>query len=384
MNKSKHLKRKPASRFSFSQKLCLFILVVTIGIITWSTYEMAQSRVSASIQVANDSLDLTEDEQALADQIDQLLQKNDYVGSVYIRKNGRVILEKGYGYANEEAQQPNTLSLYYQIGSIQKAMTALLILKQVDLGKLSLDTKLAKFYPQINGSNKITIKDLLYMRSGLKKTASPTVPMNDQEVIQFALDHLEYTNDQSYKYEPLNFTLLTGILMKLTHQPYEKLVYDQIITPLQLKQTTFYDQVKNTSEHAVSYQMSPDDDYHQALTESETDIRNELGTGNISMSVYDLNEFFTKVLKGKLIPQDLLFSLWGKNLSGRPYNGGVYSGRDTIFAQGNINRFHAVLAMKKDTSDAVVLESNIQADKKYKTTATDLRDQIYKLMGNDE
>ena len=136
--------------------------------------------------------------------------------------------------------------------------------------------------------------------------------MNDQEVIQFALDHLEYTNDQSYKYEPLNFTLLTGILMKLTHQPYEKLVYDQIITPLQLKQTTFYDQVKNTSEHAVSYQMSPDDDYHQALTESETDIRNELGTGNISMSVYDLNEFFYKSIKRAIDSKRFTFFSLGK------------------------------------------------------------------------
>lgn len=75
MNTRKHLRRKQASHFSFSQKICLFILVVTIGIITWATYEMAQSRVSASIQVANDSLDLTKDEQVLADQIDQLLQK---------------------------------------------------------------------------------------------------------------------------------------------------------------------------------------------------------------------------------------------------------------------------------------------------------------------
>ncbi|MBO1300387.1 MULTISPECIES: serine hydrolase domain-containing protein [unclassified Enterococcus] len=384
MKKRKHVERKRTTLFSFPQKICLFVLVITIGIISWTVYEKIQAKVSATIQVTNDSLDLTDNEQALADQIDQLLQKNKYVGSVYIRKNDRVILEKGYGYANEEAQQPNTPSLYYQIGSIQKAMTALLILKQVNSGKLSLDTKLAEFYPQINGSKKITIKDLLYMRSGLKRTASPTVPMNDQEVIQFALDHLEYTNDQTYKYEPLNFTLLTGILIKLTHQPYEKLIYDELITPLQLKQTSFYDQVKNTSEHAVSYQMSPDDDYHQALTESETDIRNELGTGNISMSVYDLNEFFTKVLKGKLIPKDLLFSLWGENSSGRPYNGGVYSAKDTIFAQGNINRFHAVLAMTKDTSDAVVMESNIQADKKYKTTATELRDQICKLMGNNE
>ena len=37
---------------------------------------------------------LTPDEQMLASKIDQLLQKSDYIGSIYVRKNNRVLLEK--------------------------------------------------------------------------------------------------------------------------------------------------------------------------------------------------------------------------------------------------------------------------------------------------
>lgn len=85
----------------------------------------------------------------LASKIDQLLQKSDYIGSIYVRKNNRVLLEKGYGYANLRVKESNSPSIYYQIGSIQKAMTALLILKQIQAGKLTFDTKLAEFYPQI-------------------------------------------------------------------------------------------------------------------------------------------------------------------------------------------------------------------------------------------
>ncbi|MCP6307856.1 beta-lactamase family protein, partial [Klebsiella pneumoniae] len=91
----------------------------------------------------------------------------------------------------------------------QKALTTLLILKQVERGHLSLDTKLAQFYPQIAGSQQITIRDLLYMRSGLHRTASPTIPMTDEEVVQFAIQHLKFTDYQTSHYDSLNFTILT-------------------------------------------------------------------------------------------------------------------------------------------------------------------------------
>ncbi len=349
-------------------------------ILGWHLYNNEHSQTIAHAQSSQKKLILTTDEQQLVEKIDQLLRKNDYIGSILVKKNNRIIMEKGYGYANKLTQQPNDPSLYYQIGSIQKALTTLLILKQVERGHLSLDTKLAQFYPQIAGSQRITIRDLLYMRSGLHRTASPTIPMTDEEIVQFALQHLKFTDYQTYHYEPLNFTILTGILIKLTNQPYEKLVTDDIIEPLGLQHTKFYDQVKNSSNHALSYQMSKEDDYFKPLTESETEIHNELGTGNISMSVYDLNTLFTQVLSGKLVSKDVLFSLWRENAKGHPYSGGVYCGNDYILAQGNINRYHSVVAIKRNLTDTVVMESNVQADKKIKLSANDLRNQIYDLL----
>ena len=343
MSKGKHRKKQKIS-ISFLVILLLSVSFFSTGIIIGGQLTKTPQSQTYKTEPAQLTSNLTPDEQRLASKIDQLLQKSDY------------------------------------IGSIQKAMTALLILKQIQAGKLTFDTKLAEFYPQIPGGQQITIKNMLYMRSGLHRTASPDKPMSDSEIIQFALHHLKLTDYDTYHYEPLNYTLLTGILIKLTNQPYETLLKKEIIRPLHLEHTDFYDNVKNSPQHAVSYQMSATDDYSKALIEPETDIRNELGTGNISMSVYDLNKFFTSVLSGGIIPKELLFSLWQNNGDKHPYSGGVYSGNDYILAQGNINRFHAVVAMKKDTKDAIVMESNIQSDKNIKLPATDLRNQIYELM----
>ena len=373
MSKGKHRKKQKIS-ISFLVILLLSVSFFSTGIIIGGQLTKPPQSQTYKAEPTQLTSNLTPDEQMLASKIDQLLQKSDYIGSIYVRKNNRVLLEKGYGYANLRVKESNSPSIYYQIGSIQKAMTALLILKQIQTGKLTFDTKLAEFYPQIPGSQQITIKNMLYMRSGLHRTASPDKPMS------FALHHLKLTDYDTYHYEPLNYTLLTGILIKLTNQPYETLLKKEIIRPLHLEHTDFYDNVKNSPQHAVSYQMSATDDYSKALIEPETDIRNELGTGNISMSVYDLNKFFTSVLSGDIIPKELLFSLWQNNGDKHPYSGGVYSGNDYILAQGNINRFHAVAAMKKDTKDAIVMESNIQSDKNIKLPATDLRNQIYELM----
>lgn len=346
MSKGKHRKKQKIS-ISFLVILLLSVSFFSTGIIIGGQLTKIPHSQTYKAEPTQLTSNLTPDEQRLASKIDQLLQKSDYIGSIYVRKNNRVLLEKGYGYANLRVKESNSPSIYYQIGSIQKAMTALLILKQIQAGKLTFDTKLAEFYPQIPGSQQITIKNMLYMRSGLHRTASPDKPMSDSEIIQFALHHLKLTDYDTYHYEPLNYTLLTGILIKLTNQPYETLLKKEIIRPLHLEHTDFYDNVKNSPQHAVSYQMSATDDYSKALIEPETDIRNELGTGNISMSVYDLNKFFTSVLSGGIIPKELLFSLWQNNGDKHPYSGGVYSGNDYILAQGNINRFHAVVAMKK-------------------------------------
>lgn len=378
MHTIKHQKKQARKKTIL---LSILTLLLGLGVAT-SWYLLL---LSDTIKPVTDSepttvVKLTDSEEKTVTQMDQFLKKSDYIGTIYVRKNNRIILEKTYGYANKETNQLNSLSLDYQIGSIQKAMTALLILKQIEQKKISFTTPLATFYPQIPGSQTITIHDLLVMRSGLHKTEQPSLPLNDRDIVEFTVEHLKWTDYQTYHYEPLNFTLLAGILMQLTNKSYEELLSESLIQPLQLHHTDFYENVKNSPQHAKSYQMTADDDYWKALDENETAIHNELGTGNISMNTYDLAAFFTKVLSGELISKKLLFSLWQNNQLKNPYSGGVYSGKDYILAQGNINRFHSVVAMTKDTKNAIVMQSNIQSDTKIKPGAVAIRNQLYEML----
>ena len=98
------------------------------------------------------------------------------------------------------------------------------------------------------------------------------------------------------------------------------------------------------------------------------------------MSVYDLNTLFTQALSGKLVSKDVLFSLWHENANGHPYSGGVYSGDNYILSQGNINSFDTATVFRKDSQDAVIMESNVKADKTIKLPITDIRNQIYDLL----
>ena len=100
-----------------------------------------------------------------------------------------------------------------------KNLTTTLILKAIEEGKLTLDTKLATFYPQIQGAEDITISDMLNMTSGLKLSAMPNNIVTDEEIIQFVKQNTIQVNKGKYNYSPVNFVLLAGMLRKCINVP---------------------------------------------------------------------------------------------------------------------------------------------------------------------
>ncbi|HEX5416789.1 MAG TPA: serine hydrolase domain-containing protein, partial [Chloroflexota bacterium] len=104
-------------------------------------------------------------------QIDQLVAKtlaDTGVPSAEIAvvRDGKLVLNKAYGKANEGL--PARPDLPYQIASNSKQFTAMALLLLEDEGKLSLDDKVAKYFPDISGADKITIRELLSHTSGLQ------------------------------------------------------------------------------------------------------------------------------------------------------------------------------------------------------------------------
>jgi CubicO group peptidase (beta-lactamase class C family) len=104
---------------------------------------------------------------AINDYIQPYVRSSNFAGQVLVEKNGRVVFEKAYGFADREHHIANTKATQFHIASMSMQFTAVAILRLVDSGSIKLDQHVADFVPGIEGADKITIRDLLTERSGL-------------------------------------------------------------------------------------------------------------------------------------------------------------------------------------------------------------------------
>jgi|SRR6056297_2452404 len=107
--------------------------------------------------------------------IDAYAELGWFSGSVLVAHGGEPILELSVGMADREAGTPNTRKTRYNLGSIMKHFTAVLVLQQVEAGTLSLDDRLAKFalgFPPETAA-RVTVRHLLHHRWGFPMCSPP-------------------------------------------------------------------------------------------------------------------------------------------------------------------------------------------------------------------
>ena len=96
--------------------------------------------------------------------IDSLLThfqaNNAFSGSVMLQKDGETVYKGEFNkFANGSEK--------YRIGSITKIFTAIITFQLIEEGKLSLDTKLNEYFPDIKNSELITIGNMMNHTSGI-------------------------------------------------------------------------------------------------------------------------------------------------------------------------------------------------------------------------
>jgi CubicO group peptidase (beta-lactamase class C family) len=79
--------------------------------------------------------------------IDSFANAKQFMGDVLVAEDGRVVLNKSYGFANVEWQVPNTAESKFRLGSITKQFTAASILLLEQQGKLNTGDLVKKYMP---------------------------------------------------------------------------------------------------------------------------------------------------------------------------------------------------------------------------------------------
>jgi CubicO group peptidase (beta-lactamase class C family) len=180
---------------------------------------------------------------ALTDKISAELQKSGAPSvSVAVVTDGKLSLAQGFGKADLSTGRASDPSTRYAVGSISKQFTAAIVLLLQEQGKLSLDDRVSKYFPDLTRAGEITIRQLLSHTSGYEDYApqdytipewlKPTTP---QAVLdRWAKKPLNFDPGTRWQYSNTNFVLAGAIAEKASGEGLVDMLKRRIFSPLQM------------------------------------------------------------------------------------------------------------------------------------------------------
>jgi CubicO group peptidase (beta-lactamase class C family) len=181
-----------------------------------------------------------------AARIDEAARSGEFSGVVLIAVEGDVVLEKAVGLARRESATANAPNFRYNIGSITKVFTRVLITQLADEGKLELTDTISSHlpdYPDPEIAAEVTIEHLLTMSSGLGDIFGPRYDATPKNEITELSDYLDLFADQPLKFEPgtsraysnAGYIVLGLIVERLTGMTYAEAVATRVFEPAGMK-----------------------------------------------------------------------------------------------------------------------------------------------------
>ncbi|MDR6919642.1 serine hydrolase domain-containing protein [Chryseobacterium sp. 2987] len=250
--------------------------------------------------------------------IDSSVKEDNFNGSVLLAKNGKTELLTYKGFSNRHYQIPFSDETRFHIFSLTKTFTAALIMQLYDQGKINLDSTISTYYPEYKGeaAKKATIRNLLTYSSGRanKDISTPefihqaydnTIWELDDFINTFLSEKLVNEPGTKFSYNNGDFILLGKIIEKIYHKPFEKVLQEQILTPLKMQNTGFLhhnDIIKNIDE---GYSADESDPFSLHMP-TNTYIDNFYSAGAMYSTPKDLQIFDQAVFNHKLFSKKSL------------------------------------------------------------------------------
>jgi CubicO group peptidase (beta-lactamase class C family) len=239
--------------------------------------------------------------------LNYLYENDKFMGSLCIRQGDEVVFKQAYGFYDATKGLRANGATKYKIGSISKTFTATMIMQLVEEKKILLNTKLNRFFPKIDQSDKITIEHLLYQRTGIKDYANADATLTDvlgkpntKELILKKIENYSsmFEPDSQHEYSNSNYFILGLIIEKSTKKSFAENLKIRISDKLELK-NTYYTNEKTDVTKRESYSYTFNGEYWDKIDEWNNDIA--FSSGGIISTPEDLTKFIRYLFKGNLV-----------------------------------------------------------------------------------
>lgn len=250
--------------------------------------------------------------------------------AVAVVKDGEVVLERGWGLRDREANAPVGPHTLFAIASNTKAFTAMALNMLAEDGKLALDDRVIDHLPWFRMSDayitrEMRIRDLLAHRSGLGLGAGdllywPTTDYSNEEVAR-RLKDVPITGGfrSQYAYDNILFGVAQLVVEQAAGMPFERFLQTRILGPLAMDETRYNaDALKPGDEVATGYAKA---DFRDLQPAPRMTWSNVAGAGGIYSSVHDMARWMRVLLAGtvysgegdaakRLVSGETLQSMW--------------------------------------------------------------------------
>ena len=304
----------------------------------------------------------------VAEGIDQKKAASYAVGVV---KDGRLILARGYGFADLENEVPATAETVYRLGSITKQFTALAIMQLAEQGKLSVDDDLTKFLPDYpTAGHKVTVHHLLNHTSGIQ---SYTIQPDFRKVTRQDLSHEELLarfKDKPFDFEPgakwqynnSGYYLLGMIIEKVSGKSYGDYLEEHVFRPLNMSATRYGHMRSIIPHRAAGYRLEDG----QLANDDAMSMNPPGAAGALVSNVLDLIKWHQALEAGDLLSSSSYETMYRATKladgSTHPYGYGwglgELGGHRKLSHGGGINGFSTMIARYPDDRLAVIVLSN--------------------------
>ena len=305
------------------------------------------------------------------EKLDELLKayanQSRFNGSVLVIKDGKTILDKGYGFSNVNENQLNSPNTIFQVGSITKQFTAAVILKLQEENKINLQDQLSKYFPGYPNSDSITIEHLLTHTSGIYSytndkdfmSSKINMPHSREQMLSLFKDKpLQFTPGTKWRYSNSGYLLLGYIIEDVTGLTYQQAIRNYIFIPLQMKNSGFdYTQLKNQKK-ATGYFQLVDEMNTQAPS---IDSTISFASGSIFSTTADLYKFQQGMQSNSILSKSTLetASTSFKNNYGYGFEIDSVAGKRIIGHSGSIHGFVSNLVWVPGENTVVILLNNV-------------------------
>jgi D-alanyl-D-alanine carboxypeptidase len=292
--------------------------------------------------------------------------------SIAVVRGGQIVYQQAYGIGRIDPQTPARPAMRYAIGSVSKQFTATAILMLQEDGRLSLEDRVAKWFPQLTRATQVSIRQLLSMTSGYQDYWPQDYvymdmqrPAPASEIMQrWAAKALDFDPGTKWQYSNTNYVIAAAIVERVAGMPFMQFLQQRIFTPLKMTSVADFDRGPLGADDAQPLLRNGLGPFRPAPKEAAGWL---FGAGQLAMTAHDLalwnisiiNQSLMKPASYKFLQTDVLLEAGNATGYGLGVQVRVAGGKRRLVHGGAVSGYTTSNMVYPDDKAAITVFTNI-------------------------